>query len=156
MNLYVDDFFYMGSSSKMKYVLKVAMMIEFKMKDLGLMKYFLGMEVYQGKTKNLFVKKSMQRICWRCLVWMIANLFRLQLLMELNYVDMMVLKLLMRHHMEHYWEFDIFNSHKTWYYLFTFIGFKVYEKFIKGTYEGNQENFKVCEKNNRFWHSLFF
>ena len=47
----------MGSSSKMKYVFKVAMMIEFKMKDLGLMKYFLGMEVYQGKKINYFSRK---------------------------------------------------------------------------------------------------
>ena len=49
VSLYVDDLLYKGSSSKMKDEFKVAMMNEFEMKDLGLMKYFLGMKVYQGK-----------------------------------------------------------------------------------------------------------
>ena len=39
----------MGSSSKMNYKFKGAMMNEFEMKDLCIMKYFLGMEVYQSK-----------------------------------------------------------------------------------------------------------
>ena len=39
----------MGSSSKMNDKFKVAMMNEFEMKDLSIMKYFLGMEVYQSK-----------------------------------------------------------------------------------------------------------
>ena len=49
ISLYVDDLLYMGSSSKMNDTFKVAMMNEFEMKDLGIMKYFLGMEVYQIK-----------------------------------------------------------------------------------------------------------
>ena len=49
ISLYVDDLLYMGSSSKMNDNLKVAMMNEFEMKDLGIMKYFLAMEVYQSK-----------------------------------------------------------------------------------------------------------
>ena len=63
VSLYVDDLLYMGSCAKMKDDFKIAMMNEFEMKDLGLMKYFLGMEVYQNKDKFLFVKKSMQKIC---------------------------------------------------------------------------------------------
>jgi hypothetical protein len=39
----------MGSSSKIKDEFKIAMMNEFEMKDLGLMQYFLGMEVYQNE-----------------------------------------------------------------------------------------------------------
>jgi hypothetical protein len=45
VSLYIDDFLYMGSSSKTKDEFKVAMMNEFEMKDLGLTNYFLGMEV---------------------------------------------------------------------------------------------------------------
>jgi hypothetical protein len=39
----------MGCSSKMKDEFKIAMMNEFEMKYLGLMQYFLGMEVYQNE-----------------------------------------------------------------------------------------------------------
>jgi hypothetical protein len=49
VSLYVDDLLYMGSSSKMKDEFKIAMMNKFEMKDLGLMQYFLGMEVYQNE-----------------------------------------------------------------------------------------------------------
>jgi hypothetical protein len=52
----------MGSSSKMKDELKIAMMNEFEMKDLSLMQYFLGMEVYQNEDKFSFFKQSMQKI----------------------------------------------------------------------------------------------
>eukprot|EP00253_Pinus_taeda_P033083 PITA_33083 len=51
ISLYVDDLLYMGSSSKMNDKLKVAMMNEFEMKYLGIMKYFLGIEVYKSKDK---------------------------------------------------------------------------------------------------------
>jgi Reverse transcriptase (RNA-dependent DNA polymerase) len=46
--LYVDDLIFMGNRSRMVEEFK---MKEFKMTDLGLMKYFLGLEVKQhGKT----------------------------------------------------------------------------------------------------------
>jgi hypothetical protein len=49
VSLYVDDLLYMGISSKMKDEFKIAMINEFEMKDLGLMQYFLGMEVSQNE-----------------------------------------------------------------------------------------------------------
>ena len=49
MSLYVDALLYIDSFSKMKDELKFSMMNEFEMKDLRLMKYFLGTKVYQGK-----------------------------------------------------------------------------------------------------------
>eukprot|EP00253_Pinus_taeda_P006369 PITA_06369 len=51
ISLYVDDLLYMGSSFKMNDKFKAAMMHEFEMKDLGIMKYFLGMEAYQSNNE---------------------------------------------------------------------------------------------------------
>ena len=55
--LYVDDLIYMGSSSKLNDEFKKKMMDEFEMKDLGLMHYFLGLEVYQCNDE-IFVCQS--------------------------------------------------------------------------------------------------
>ena len=57
VSLYINDFLYMGSCDMMKDKFKVAMMNEFEMKYLGLMKYFLGMKVYQGKECNEYAKE---------------------------------------------------------------------------------------------------
>ena len=43
--LYVDDLIYMGTNMKMVEDFKKAMMKEFEMTDLGLIKYFLGFQV---------------------------------------------------------------------------------------------------------------
>lgn len=47
----------MGSSKKLNEAFKTHMMVEFEMKDLGLMSYFLGLEVHQTQDK-IFVSKS--------------------------------------------------------------------------------------------------
>ncbi|GMI77003.1 cysteine-rich RLK (RECEPTOR-like protein kinase) 8 [Hibiscus trionum] len=46
--LYVDDLIFMGSNCEMIDEFKKAMVGEFEMKDLGLMFYFLGLEIKQG------------------------------------------------------------------------------------------------------------
>lgn len=55
--LYVDDLIFMGSNDKMVEDFKDAMMREFEMTDLGLMKYFLGLEIRQGKF-GIFVSQE--------------------------------------------------------------------------------------------------
>jgi hypothetical protein len=50
--LYVDDMIYTGNIELTSF--KHAMQFEFEMTDLGIMKYFLGIEVYQS-TKGIFV-----------------------------------------------------------------------------------------------------
>ena len=45
--LYVDDLIYIGSNYRLNYTFKNSMMQEFKKKDLSLMHYILGLEVYQ-------------------------------------------------------------------------------------------------------------
>ena len=56
--LYVDDTIYMGSSPTMANEFKKEMMHTFEMSDLGLLQYFLGLEVKQsdgaiGVTKQI-------------------------------------------------------------------------------------------------------
>ena len=46
--LYVDDMIYMGSSESIVTEFKGCMMKNFEMSDLGLLHYFLGLEVKQG------------------------------------------------------------------------------------------------------------
>ena len=47
--IYVDDLIYMGTNIQVAEEFKQSMMKEFEMSDLGLMKYFLGIQVKQAK-----------------------------------------------------------------------------------------------------------
>ena len=49
VSLYVDHLLYMGIISKMKGEFKFSMMNDFEMKDLILVKYFIGTDVYQSE-----------------------------------------------------------------------------------------------------------
>jgi Reverse transcriptase (RNA-dependent DNA polymerase) len=49
MSLYVDDLIFMDSSGEMIEEFKRATKSEFEMTDLGLMFYFLGLEIKQGE-----------------------------------------------------------------------------------------------------------
>jgi len=49
--LYVDDLIFMGSSDKLNKEFQNSMMQEFKMIDLGLMHYFIGMEIHQEENE---------------------------------------------------------------------------------------------------------
>ena len=55
--LYVDDLIFMGNNNEMIEEFKGAMTREFEMTDLGLMKFFLGLEVRQGET-GIFVSQE--------------------------------------------------------------------------------------------------
>jgi len=55
--LYVDDLIFMGNNDEMIEKFKSTMIQEFEMTDLGLMKFFLGLEVRQGKT-GIFISQE--------------------------------------------------------------------------------------------------
>ncbi|KAJ3686893.1 hypothetical protein LUZ61_016057 [Rhynchospora tenuis] len=55
--LYVDDLIFMGNNEKMTKEFKEVMTREFEMTDLGLMKYFLGLEVRQ-ENAGIFVSQE--------------------------------------------------------------------------------------------------
>ena len=61
VSLYVDDLLVTGNNELLVEEFKHEMMNVFEMTDLGLMTYFLGMEVNKIKIKYSPTKKNMQR-----------------------------------------------------------------------------------------------
>ena len=57
--LYVDDLFLTGNEKHIKEC-KKNLIEEFEMKDLGLMHYFLGLEVGKVQKESFSIRKSMQ------------------------------------------------------------------------------------------------
>ena len=58
IDIYVDDIIYLGSSQYLIYDLKLSMMSEFAMKNLGILYYFLGLEVYRGDHGTFSAQKK--------------------------------------------------------------------------------------------------
>ena len=56
--LYVDDLIFTGNNEEMFEFFKKSMMKEFEMTDLGLMRYFLGVEVTQTPAGNFICQKK--------------------------------------------------------------------------------------------------
>ncbi|KAL4319314.1 hypothetical protein GQ457_18G017080 [Hibiscus cannabinus] len=57
ISLYIDDLLVMGSNDKAVSEFKLSMQKEFEMSDLGLMSYFLGMEINQSKA-GIFISQN--------------------------------------------------------------------------------------------------
>ena len=55
--IYVDDIIYMGSSQYLIDGFKLSMISKFDMIDLGVLHYFLGLEVYQGD-HDIFISQK--------------------------------------------------------------------------------------------------
>jgi hypothetical protein len=56
--LYVDDLIYTGNNTTMFGSFKKSMMAEFEMSDLGMMHYFLGIEVVQSSARIFISQKK--------------------------------------------------------------------------------------------------
>ena len=56
--LYVDDLIFTGNNEEMFEFFKKSMMKEFEMTDLGLMRYFLGVEVTQTTAGHFICQKK--------------------------------------------------------------------------------------------------
>jgi len=61
VDLYVDDLILMGNNDEMIEKFKGTMIQEFEMTDLGLMRFFLGLEVRQGKMGTFVSHKNMEK-----------------------------------------------------------------------------------------------
>lgn len=66
--LYVDDLIYISNCDKMLIDFKNVTMDEFETSDLGLVRYFLGIQMKQKNINFLFIKRSMWLICWNDLI----------------------------------------------------------------------------------------
>ena len=60
--LYVDDLFLMGEDELIKDARR-RLATEFEMKDLGMMHYFLGMDVWQS-ADGIFLGQGKYAVCW--------------------------------------------------------------------------------------------
>ena len=61
--LYVNDLFLTGDENQIAWC-KRELMSEFEMKDLGVMHYFLGLEVWQRFDRISFHKENIQLMCY--------------------------------------------------------------------------------------------
>lgn len=64
---YVDDMIYMGSSNALVREFKESMMSEFDMTDLGLLHYFLGLQIQQTN-EGIFVSQEKYALDLRSLI----------------------------------------------------------------------------------------
>ncbi|WVZ98205.1 LOW QUALITY PROTEIN: hypothetical protein U9M48_043674 [Paspalum notatum var. saurae] len=85
VGVYVDDLVITGTSSNSIQKFKAEMTKVFKMSDLGLLSYYLGIEVKQRKQmESVCLRGAMQRKYWRKMDWRIAILAGLKLSKESN------------------------------------------------------------------------
>jgi hypothetical protein len=70
--LYVDDFILTGDEKPI-HSFKDDLEKEFEMKDLGLLHYFLGLEIWQRDGEFLCLKASMQGRYWISFTWRAIN-----------------------------------------------------------------------------------
>ena len=61
VSLYVDDMLVTGDDTRLVEEFKQEMMQAFEMTDLGLMTYFLGIEIKQNENEVFIAKKNMQK-----------------------------------------------------------------------------------------------
>ena len=63
--LYMDDLLFIGNNVKMVQKFKKDMMQAYEMSDLGLLNYFLGIEVSQVKEGIFFLKRSILKVSFK-------------------------------------------------------------------------------------------
>lgn len=81
VSIYVDDLIFAGNDESLLEDFKQSMKQEFEMTDLGLMTFFLGVEIRQSSNGiHLCQKKYAQEV----LVWLIVILSEIQSFQELN------------------------------------------------------------------------
>lgn len=88
IRLYVDDLVMIENNPKLFEEFKQAKAEEFEMTDIGLMSYYLGIEVKQGVMEFLFQKRGMLKRFSRKFKWRIASRRTLLLKVESSCVNL--------------------------------------------------------------------
>ena len=65
VEVYVDDLVITGSDSNDIDKFKLEMKSLFQMSNLGLLSYYLGIDVHQGPSGSISRRRHMPRNCWR-------------------------------------------------------------------------------------------
>ena len=78
VSVYVDDLFVTGNEEKLKMEFKAEILRVFEMTDLGLVSFFLGMEVKQDHGGVCICQKNMQGKYSKNFAWRIAKALLLQ------------------------------------------------------------------------------
>ncbi|KAL0341478.1 UNVERIFIED_CONTAM: Retrovirus-related Pol polyprotein from transposon RE2 [Sesamum calycinum] len=126
VSLYVDDLIYTGNNEKMIQDFKEDMMKTFEMSDLGLMHFFLGIEINQEKEEYLYVKGSTRRLYSRSSKWKAARQLLLLWLLAKSTRRRWITKSRWLHVQKSHWKPTISNCHKTRYYVRYMSAIKVY------------------------------
>jgi len=73
VSLYVDDMLVTGDDTRLVEEFKQEMMQAFEMTYLGLMTYFLGIEIKENENEVFICQKNMQKKYWRNFRWRSAK-----------------------------------------------------------------------------------
>jgi len=69
----MDDLIFTGNNPKMFEDFKKAIIKEFKMTNISLISYYLGIEIKQEEDESLWIKRSLQGMFSRSLIWRIVQ-----------------------------------------------------------------------------------
>ena len=69
VGIYVDDLLITGADEKEIAKFKLQMKELFKMSDLGLLSYYIGIEVHKSWVRSRYAKRHMQRRYSRSVAW---------------------------------------------------------------------------------------
>ncbi|KAL0440932.1 UNVERIFIED_CONTAM: Retrovirus-related Pol polyprotein from transposon RE2 [Sesamum radiatum] len=155
VSLYVDDLIYIGNNEKMIQVFKEDMMKTFEMSDLGLMHFFLGIEINQEK-EGIF-------ICQRKYTETLLKKFKMEscktVTTSFGYWRKVperrwITKSRWLHVQKSHWKPTISNCHKTRYYVRYMYAIKVYAESEPSTLCSSKKDSKIFTRNERFWNMV--
>ncbi|KAL0424004.1 UNVERIFIED_CONTAM: Retrovirus-related Pol polyprotein from transposon TNT 1-94 [Sesamum radiatum] len=147
-----DDLIYTGNNEKMIQVFKEDMMKTFEMSDLGLMHFFLGIEINQEKREYLYVKGSTRRLYLRSSKWKAARQLLLLWLLAKSIRKKMITKSRWLHVQKSHWKPTISNCHKTRYHVRYMSAIKVYAESEPSTLCSSKKDSKILTRYERFWN----